>query len=107
MALLNGAGLARLAAFPVREDIAAGRLVRVLEHPDPCDREALHAIPIGQGGPLLRPCGRPCIFWGSAAGFLESGGDSVEAGRSGNRRKSVRQKCHLLGKWRTREDSNL
>lgn len=49
---LNGAGLARLAAFTVREDIAAGRLVPVLEHLNPGDHEAFHAIHIGQGGPL-------------------------------------------------------
>lgn len=49
---LNGVGLARLAAFTLREDIAAGRLVPVLEHLNPGDREAFHAIHIGQGGPL-------------------------------------------------------
>ncbi|WP_073625690.1 LysR family transcriptional regulator [Pseudoxanthobacter soli] len=49
---LNGAGLARLAAFSVRGDIDAGRLVPVLEHLNPGDREAFHAIHIGQGGPL-------------------------------------------------------
>ncbi|WBO20928.1 LysR family transcriptional regulator [Sphingomonas abietis] len=49
---LNGVGLARLAAFTVHEDLAAGRLVRVLEHLNPGDREAFHAIYIGQGGPL-------------------------------------------------------
>ena len=49
---LGGAGLARLAAFTVRDDIAAGRLVPVLEAVNPGDREAFHAIHIGQGGPL-------------------------------------------------------
>lgn len=49
---LGGGGLARLAAFTVRADIAAGRLVPVLEHINPGDREAFHAIHIGQGGPL-------------------------------------------------------
>jgi DNA-binding transcriptional LysR family regulator len=49
---LAGVGLARLAAFTVREDIAAGRLVPVLEQYNPGDREAFHAIYIGQGGPL-------------------------------------------------------
>ncbi|HWJ73965.1 MAG TPA: LysR family transcriptional regulator [Kaistia sp.] len=49
---LGGAGLARLAAFTVRDDIAAGRLVPVLEPLNPGDREAFHAIHIGQGGPL-------------------------------------------------------
>jgi DNA-binding transcriptional LysR family regulator len=49
---LGGGGLARLAAFTVRDDIAAGRLAPVLEPLDPGDREAFHAIHIGQGGPL-------------------------------------------------------
>ncbi len=49
---LEGNGLARLAGFTVREDIAQGRLVRVLEDINPGDREAFHAIHIGQGGPL-------------------------------------------------------
>ncbi|WP_343545824.1 LysR family transcriptional regulator [Sphingomonas paucimobilis] len=49
---LSGVGLARLAEFTVRADIAAGRLVPVLEHLNPGDREAFHAIHIGQGGPL-------------------------------------------------------
>ena len=48
----GGAGLARLAAFTVRDDITAGRLVPVLEPLNPGDREAFHAIHIGQGGPL-------------------------------------------------------
>lgn len=49
---LGGGGLARLAAFTVRDDIAAGRLVPVMEDLNPGDREAFHAIHIGQGGPL-------------------------------------------------------
>jgi DNA-binding transcriptional LysR family regulator len=49
---LGGSGLARLAACTVRDDIAAGRLVPVLEHLNPGDREAFHAIHVGQGGPL-------------------------------------------------------
>jgi DNA-binding transcriptional LysR family regulator len=49
---LGGSGLARLAAFTARDDIAAGRLVPVLEDLNPGDREAFHAIHIGQGGPL-------------------------------------------------------
>lgn len=49
---LGGSGLARLAAFTVRDDIAAGRLVPVLEALNPGDREAFHAVYIGQGGPL-------------------------------------------------------
>jgi DNA-binding transcriptional LysR family regulator len=49
---LGGAGLARLAYFTVRDDIAAGRLVPVLEAFNPGDRETFHAIHTGQGGPL-------------------------------------------------------
>jgi DNA-binding transcriptional LysR family regulator len=49
---IGGAGLARLAGFTVRDDIAAGRLVPVLDHLNPGDREAFHAIYLGQGGPL-------------------------------------------------------
>lgn len=49
---LGGSGLARLAAFTVRDDIAAGRLVPVLDHLNPGDREVFHAIHIRQGGPL-------------------------------------------------------
>lgn len=48
---LAGAGLARLAAFTVRADLAAGRLVAVLERRNPGDREVFHAIHVG-GGPL-------------------------------------------------------
>jgi DNA-binding transcriptional LysR family regulator len=49
---LVGLGLARLAAFTVRADIDAGRLVPLLEHLNPGDREPFHAIHVGQGGPL-------------------------------------------------------
>jgi DNA-binding transcriptional LysR family regulator len=49
---LGGSGLARLAAFTVRADIASGRLVPVLDDLNPGDREAFHAIHVGQGGPL-------------------------------------------------------
>lgn len=47
-----GLGLARLAAFQVREDIAAGRLRAVLEDFNPGDVEEVHAVFLGQGGPL-------------------------------------------------------
>jgi DNA-binding transcriptional LysR family regulator len=49
---LAGAGLARMAAFTVRDDIRARRLVPVLEECNPGDREELHAVYLGQGGPL-------------------------------------------------------
>jgi DNA-binding transcriptional LysR family regulator len=49
---LAGLGLARLAAFQVREDIAAGRLLPVLEEYNPGDVEEVHAVYVGQGGYL-------------------------------------------------------
>lgn len=49
---LAGVGLGRLSAFSVREDIAAGRLVPLLEHLDAADKEPFHAVYIGQGGAL-------------------------------------------------------
>ncbi|MEC5343107.1 LysR substrate-binding domain-containing protein [Brenneria populi] len=49
---LAGLGLGRLAAFQVREDIAAGRLLPVLEAFNPGDIEEIHAIFVGQGGYL-------------------------------------------------------
>ncbi|MDF0732074.1 LysR family transcriptional regulator [Pseudomonas entomophila] len=47
---LNGTGLARLAAFRVREDIAQGRLVPVMEAFNPGDLEEVHAVFVGQDG---------------------------------------------------------
>lgn len=53
--VLGGLGLARLAAFQVRDDIAAGRLLPVLEEANPGDLEEVHAVFLGQGGyPPLR-----------------------------------------------------
>lgn len=49
---LSGAGLARMTEFTVRADIAAGRLVPVLEELNPGDVEEFYAVYIGQGGPL-------------------------------------------------------
>ena len=49
---LAGLGLARLAAFQVRDDIAAGRLLPVLEDCNPGDVEEVHAVYVGQGGHL-------------------------------------------------------
>ncbi|KFC66687.1 Transcriptional regulator, LysR family [Devosia sp. LC5] len=49
---LAGVGLARLAAFTVRHDIASGRLVPILDHLSTGDRETFHAVYVGQGGPL-------------------------------------------------------
>ncbi|WNG33064.1 LysR family transcriptional regulator [Archangium violaceum] len=49
---LAGLGLARLAAFQVKDDIAAGRLLPVLEDCNPGDTEPVHAVFLGQGGHL-------------------------------------------------------
>lgn len=49
---LGGAGLARLALFHIGPDIEAGRLEPVLEEYNPGDREDIHAVFLGQGGPL-------------------------------------------------------
>lgn len=49
---LAGVGLARLSMFTVRDDIAAGRLKRVLAHLETGEMEAFHAVYVGQGGPL-------------------------------------------------------
>ncbi|RCS25627.1 LysR family transcriptional regulator [Phyllobacterium salinisoli] len=49
---LAGTGLARLAAFTVREDIRAGRLMPIMEDRNPGDLEEVHAVYLGQGGPL-------------------------------------------------------
>jgi DNA-binding transcriptional LysR family regulator len=49
---LAGAGVARLAAFQVREDIASSRLVPLLERNNPGDTEEVHAVFVGQGGHL-------------------------------------------------------
>ncbi|WP_342360846.1 LysR family transcriptional regulator [Terrarubrum flagellatum] len=47
---LSGMGLARLALFHVGPDIAAGRLVPVLESFNPGDVEEINAVFVGQGG---------------------------------------------------------
>jgi DNA-binding transcriptional LysR family regulator len=49
---LNGVGLARVAGFSVRHDIAAGRLVEVLADIAAPEMETFHAVYVGQGGPL-------------------------------------------------------
>jgi DNA-binding transcriptional LysR family regulator len=49
---VSGVGLVRLASFVVRDDIAANRLVAVLEAFNPGDIDELHAVYLGQGGLL-------------------------------------------------------
>lgn len=46
---LSGAGIARLARWHVAADIAAGRLVPLLEEYNPGDTELTHAVYVGQG----------------------------------------------------------
>lgn len=46
---LAGAGIARLARWHVEPDIAAGRLVQLLEAFNPGDEEQTHAVYVGQG----------------------------------------------------------
>lgn len=52
MLALGGVGLARLALFHVGTDIETGHLVPVLQEFNPGDREDIHAVYQGQGGPL-------------------------------------------------------
>ncbi len=48
---LAGAGIARVGLFHVADEIAAGRLIPLLENHNPGDLELVHAIYVG-GGPL-------------------------------------------------------
>ena len=50
--VLVGQGLARLSHFHIGGDIAAGRLVPVLETYNPGDAEAINAVYVGHGGRL-------------------------------------------------------
>lgn len=49
---LSSVGLARLSAFQIAGDVKAKRLLPVLEKFNPGDREAFHAVHLGQGGHL-------------------------------------------------------
>ena len=49
---ISGVGLVRLASFIVRDDIAANRLVPLLEKFNPGDIDELHAVYLWQGGLL-------------------------------------------------------
>lgn len=50
--VLAGLGLGRLATFQVKDDLAAGRLVPLLEDYNPGDRDTVHAVFLGAGGQL-------------------------------------------------------
>lgn len=73
---LAGVGLARLAAFQVRADIAAGRLVPLLEAANPGDLEEVHAVFLGQSG--LMPA-RVRALLDFLVGRVELGADAIEA----------------------------
>jgi DNA-binding transcriptional LysR family regulator len=49
---LAGAGLARLSLFHIQRDLAAGRLVPVLEKYNPGEKEPINAVYLGKGGRL-------------------------------------------------------
>lgn len=49
---LAGMGLARLARFHVEADVAAGRLLPILDDFNPGDIEPIHAVFVGHGGQL-------------------------------------------------------
>jgi DNA-binding transcriptional LysR family regulator len=49
---ISGVGLVRLASFVVKDDIAANRLVSVLEDFNPGDVDELHAVYLGPSGLL-------------------------------------------------------
>lgn len=51
---LSGAGISRLSRFLVDEDLRTGRLVEVLGDFNPGDRDPIHVVYVGQGGPLPR-----------------------------------------------------
>ncbi|MBB4103644.1 LysR family transcriptional regulator [Allorhizobium borbori] len=51
---LSGLGLARLGSFHVADDIAAGRLVAILEDYNPGDIELIHAVYVGHEQLALR-----------------------------------------------------
>ena len=50
--LLHGVGLARMSVYHVQPDIAAGRLVPVLEDFNPRELEPIHAVYLGKPGRL-------------------------------------------------------
>lgn len=49
---IAGVGIARTARFQMEEDLAAGRLVPLLEEYSPGEVEPIHAVYVGQGGVL-------------------------------------------------------
>ena len=83
---LGGAGLARLALFHVGPDIEAGRLVPVLEGFNPGDREDIHAVYVGQGGPLRA---RVRAFIDFLAVHIRIGDPMLRRLRGGQRRARI------------------
>jgi DNA-binding transcriptional LysR family regulator len=52
---LASVGIARLAAFLIKDELAADRLVSILEDRNPGDVEEIHAVYLGQGRLLPAP----------------------------------------------------
>lgn len=78
---LGGVGLARLALFHIGPDITAGRLVPVLENLNPGDFEDIHAVYLGQRGPLPA---RVRAFIDFLSDQIKIGGDTLKRGGDGN-----------------------
>jgi DNA-binding transcriptional LysR family regulator len=84
---LDGVGLARLALFHIGPDIEAGRLVPVLEEFNPGDSEDIHAVYLGQRGPLPA---RVRAFIDFLAAHIRIGQPRLEATSDGRWRVFVR-----------------
>ncbi len=75
--VLGGLGMARLAAFQVQADIAAGHLLPVLEEANPGDLEEVHAVFLGQGDTCRCGCARSSTSWWSTWIWRGRWGDAV------------------------------
>ncbi len=62
-----GAGVARIGAFSVVEEVRRGELVVLLEEFNPGDVEPIHAVFVGEGR-CRRGLGRLWIFWWGGVG---------------------------------------
>ncbi|WP_244158061.1 LysR substrate-binding domain-containing protein [Phytopseudomonas flavescens] len=79
---LAGLGLARLAMFQAREDIAAGRLVVVLQACNPGDREEVHAVSWARAATCHCASGRSSSSWCGTCGTC--GSEPLAGAVSGN-----------------------
>ena len=73
--------MARLALFHIGPDIKAGRLVPVLEHLNPGDLEDIHAVYLGQRGPLPA---RVRAFIDFLSDQIKISDDTLKRGTDGN-----------------------